>query len=733
MKLLLWVFLSLQIICQVQELPPDYSPLSTDDLKAVEQGETVQFQSDVSRVMSIIINSIYKSKEVFLRELLSNAADALDKIRFLSLTNKKELESQLDLKIQILPNKEQKTLTIRDTGIGMDQKTLKSVLGTVAKSGTAEFMKAVQNETDLIGQFGVGFYSAFLVADKVTVVSKHNEDVQWIWESTSENDFRMLRDPRGNTLGRGTEIILHLKPDALEYLDDTRLRQLVQTYSEFINFPIYVWSTKEIEEQVEDSNEIEDDVEDVTEPKTTTIKRIVTEWELVNENKPIWTRPLSQVTVEEYQGFYKSLFKDNSDPLAYSHFKAEGDVDFKSIVYIPKNPPKNFMEPGQKVEKNIKVFVKKVFVTELSDFMPKWLSFVKVLIDSPDLPLSVSRETLQKHPSLKRIRKKVVGKTLDLLVELAQNPDKSVYSSFYKQYRSAIKYGVFDARGPSQKKLVKLLRYESTVSPDTSFQEYVDRMKDKQPQIYYVTASNIQEAKNSPLVETLVARGYEVLFFVDPVDEYLTGQALNEFEGFPLQNAGKDGLKFGDEEENEKKAEALEAEFKPLTEWLQKQLESDVQQVRLSKHLTSSFGAVIPGPMGLSAAQERLLGIQAQSKGEMDPMGMFYKSQKRVFELNPNHPLIKSLLTNVKNEKTDALKHVPKALFEASALHSGWEPRSPSEFVNAVEKLLRVQVGVDEEAKAETKVEKAKDKTEKKERVEEDLVIELDLDEHDEL
>nr|KAJ3420696.1 hypothetical protein HK105_005361 [Polyrhizophydium stewartii] len=599
----------------------------------------------------------------------------------------------------------------------MTKANLRDNLGTIAKaraacSGTADFMKKLERNStssDLIGQFGVGFYSVFLVAESVTVISKHNSDAQYIWESSSEN---------GNTLGRGTQIIIHLKPDSLEFTDDERLRKLVRKHSQFINFPIYLWSIRTIEEEVEEpveepkpESDSDETVEDVTdadtttaEPKTKTVERRIADWELLNQHKPIWTRPPSSVTEEEYGEFYKSFFRDTLPALAHSHFKAEGDTEFRAIIFVPPNPPYKFLQPDEPQGKNVRLFVRRVFITdELSNFLPRWLSFIRVVVDSDDLPLNVSRETLQKNSLLKLIRKKLIGKTLDMLSKLAENDE--LYRKFYKSYRMAIKFGLVETKS-AHKKLVRLLRYESTTHDFTSLEDYVGRMKKNQPQIYYISAPDAETARNSPVVETLVARGYEVLFLVDPADEHLVQGDLKTFMGKPMQHVGRTGLKFGDEDEKTAARETeLATKFRPLTDWLREKLSTWVDKVRVSMQLTTSPAAVLSGEHGLSPSQERLYSAQLGDRD--DPMFNYYMGLKRVFEINPAHPIIEGLLAKINDGREQEIESIPYLLFESTAIASGWEPRDRKKFMFSVESALRLIVGVDLDKKPDIKVEPA--------------------------
>ncbi|KAK6098261.1 hypothetical protein MT418_002308 [Batrachochytrium dendrobatidis] len=707
----------------LSDIPPEFTVPSTEEVAqfAVKGGEQFKFETEVNRMMSIIIKSLYKNKEVFLRELISNASDALNKIRFLSLTNQKEMQHNSDLKISIVADKKRKTLTITDTGIGMTKANLRENLGTIAKSGTSEFLLNIQkNGTNngQIGQFGVGFYSVFLVADAVTVISKNNADDQYIWESTSEHDFKIVQDPRGNTLGRGTQIIIHLQSDAYEFLEDEKIKKLIRKHSQFIDFPIYMWTIRTIDKQVvENEAKLSNSQENTDEHEildssnkengnTKTVSHRIADWELLNIHKPIWTRPASLVAEKEYGEFYKSFFRDTLPPLAYSHFKVEGDTDFKSIVFIPKNPPYKFLQPDEPQGKNIRLFVHRVFITdELSEFLPRWLSFVKAVVDSDDLPLSVSRETLSKHAVLKVIQKKVIAKAIELMIQLSKDPEE--YKQFYKSYRLAIKFGLVESKG-YYNKLVKLLRYESTTHELTSLQDYVLRMKKDQPQIYFITAGDVQTAKHSPFVEKLTARGYEVLYMIDPADEYLVQGDLKKFAGKPMQHIAKSGLLFGDENEFTTQREKLQLQkYQPLLDWLKLKLDSMVETVRISMQLTTSPSAVLANVHGLSPSEERLYAAQLGDRD--DPFYQFSITQKRILEINPNHPIIEGMLKKLNDGEEEAMSDVPYLLFEATAIGSGWEPRDTRKFMTSVEGTLRRFIGVDTAAESKVQIEPAQE------------------------
>uniref|UniRef100_A0A6Q2WPM3 Histidine kinase/HSP90-like ATPase domain-containing protein n=1 Tax=Esox lucius TaxID=8010 RepID=A0A6Q2WPM3_ESOLU len=575
-------------VVQREEESIQLDGLNAAQIKEIrEKSEKHVFQAEVNRMMKLIINSLYKNKEIFLRELISNASDALDKIRLMSLTHEDALAANEELTIKIKSDKEKNMLHITDTGIGMTKEDLVKNLGTIAKSGTSEFLNKMteiesegQSTSELIGQFGVGFYSAFLVADKVIVSSKHNNGTQHIWESDS-NEFSVIEDPRGDTLGRGTTITLVMKEEASDYLELETIKNLVKKYSQFINFPIYVWASKtetveepideetEAEEKdaTEDEVEVEEEEEDKDKPKTKKVEKTVWDWELMNDIKPIWTRPAKEVEEDEYKAFYKTFSKDTDEPLSYIHFTAEGEVTFKSILFVPAAAPRGmFDEYGTKKNDYIKLFVRRVFITDdFNDMMPKYLNFVKGVVDSDDLPLNVSRETLQQHKLLKVIRKKLVRKTLDMIKKIAE---EQYNEKFWKEFGTNIKLGVIEDHS-NRTRLAKLLRFQTSNSDTVlaSLEQYVERMKEKQDKIYFMAGTSRKEAESSPFVESLLKKGYEVIYLTEPVDEYCV-QALPEFDGKRFQNVAKEGVKFDESDKAKESREALEKEYEPLTTWM---------------------------------------------------------------------------------------------------------------------------------------------------------------------
>lgn len=708
-----------------------------------EKAEKFTFQAEVNRMMKLIINSLYRNKEIFLRELISNASDALDKIRVLSLTDKAALSATEELSVRIKSDKENNVLHITDTGIGMTKAELIANLGTIAKSGTSDFLQKVAETqsaaelTDMIGQFGVGFYSSFLVADRVVVTSKHNDDVQHIWESDA-NSFNIVEDPRGNTLLRGTTVSLYLKEEARDFLEEDTLRNLIKKYSQFINFPIYLWTTKTetVEEPIEEEPEAPADeeedakIEEEKEPKTKKVEKTVSDWELINASKPIWTRKPSEISDDEYNEFYKSITKDSSDPLAKTHFIAEGEVTFKSLLFIPSvQPSESFNRYGTKVD-HIKLYVRRVFITDdFQDMMPNYLSFIKGVVDSDDLPLNVSRETLQQHKLLKVIKKKLIRKTLDMIKKIP----KEEYEKFWKEYSTNVKLGVIE--DPSNRtRLAKLVRFLSSNDPKnyTSLSEYVERMKEKQEHIYYMAGASLEEVERSPFVERLLKKGYEVLYLTEPVDEYAIS-ALPEFEGKKFQNVAKDGLRLDEGEKAKELQESLNKEYEPLTKWLEEDVLKDkITKATVSQRLHSSPCALIASQFGWTGNMERLARSNAHSKIQ-DTTREYYLSQKKTLEINPRHPLMKELLKRVQSDKSDeTAKSMANIMYETATLRSGFMLQDTASFAQRVEILLRKSLGVSEDAQVEEEPELVEEDEEEEEQKTDDEPDEEQSD-HDEL
>ena len=679
--------------------------------------ETFTFQAEINQLLSLIINTFYSNKDVFLRELISNASDAIDKVRYLSLTDASILDVEDKLEIRVNFDKDAKTLTIEDTGVGMTKDDLVNNLGTIARSGTKAFMEQLQEKKDItmIGQFGVGFYAAYLVADTVQVSTKHASDDEYVWESKAGGTFTITKTETPS-LTRGTRIVLHLKDDQTEFLSESKIKELVKKHNEFISYPIMLQVDREIEidvektvektdvkaedveveekdGEIEEVDEKEEEKEEKESPVVIKEKKIVKEWETLNNQKPIWLKAHDEVTKEEYTSFYKTLTGDWDDYIAVKHFAAEGNYDFKSLLYVPKRPPAEMFDDNKK-QNNIKLYVNRVFITDDStEIIPGYLSFIKGVVDSNDLPLNISREMLQRNKIITVIKKALVKKCIECFNDLAVSDDKAAWDAFYNGYSKHIKLGVHEDE-KNREKLANLLRYPTSknTEPMTSLKDYIGRMKEGQQNIYYITGESVDVVRASPFLERLKKRGYDVLIMAEPMDEYVM-QQLREFDGKKFVCVSKEGELFEETDEEKEKKVKDQEKYMGLCGQIKTILGESVLSVKVSDRITESPCVLLTDQFGWTANMERIMKAQALRESTHNHFMM----NRRVMEINPDHKIMQSLLAQFETDPDSVNKDMVMLLHEAAMLSSGFSLNDPSTFVNRIHRMISMGLSLDDE------------------------------------
>jgi len=631
--------------------------------------ETLGFETEVKHLLHLMIHSLYSNKEVFLRELISNASDAADKLRFEALSNGSLYENDSDLKIRLAFDKQARTISVIDNGIGMSRAEVQEHIGTIAKSGTKQFFESLTGnqakDSELIGQFGVGFYSAFIVAEKVTLITRKAGSTEGVrWESAGEGDYTLETVEKAT---RGTEIVLHLKADEDEFLDEWRIRSIVKKFSDHISLPIVM---DKVVPAVKDDEGNETEAERVEE-------------ETINSASALWAKSKEEISDESYNEFYKHVSHDYQDPLTHVHSKVEGTNEYTLLLYVPARAPFDLWDRDAK--HGVKLYVRKVFITDDAEqLMPRYLRFIRGVIDADALPLNVSREILQQSKQISAIKAGAVKKVLGLLESMAKDEDGSKYTTFWSIFGTVLKEGVIEDH-KNKERVAKLLRFATTHSDaqaqNVSLEDYVSRMKEGQEKIYYVTADSFSAAKNSPHLEIFRKKGIEVLLMSDRVDEWLLSN-LTEFDGKHLQSVAKGELDLDklDSEEEKKELEEKSKDFESVLKQVKEVLGDKVSDVRLSHRLTDSPACLVTEAHDMSLNMARIMKEAGQN------LGMFGGNAKPIFEINPTHPLV----TKIKDEQDDArFADITSILFDQAILSEGGQLDDPAAFVHKLNGLLQ--------------------------------------------
>ncbi|KNH01393.1 lipophosphoglycan biosynthetic protein [Perkinsela sp. CCAP 1560/4] len=678
------------------------------------------YQAEVSKMLEILIHSLYTNRSIFLREIISNASDALDKIKYMYLTNPKSPKNKdgeeptFDIHLKV--DHEKRTLTLRDGGVGMTKDELSAHLGSLGASGTKKFVeklddtesKTQDDVNTLIGQFGVGFYSVFLVADTIKVISKSdNSDEQWIWESNGDGKFQLYEDPNGNTLGRGTELVIYLRKDADEYMEEFKLKEIIHRYSQFVHFPIYLWNVKQKEkpkakdENEEDSEDIVIDEENEDEKQEEVVSEEKNEpeveqwvWEHVNEHEPIWIRDPAEVKEDDYVSFYKSMSHEYEDPMHHYHFASKGDdVGFKSILYVPGRAPHDgYNSKKGASHDNIRLYVRRIFITdEFKDLLPRYLSFVRGVVDSDDLPLNVSREILQESKIIKLIQKKLVRKCIDMFVEMAEDEsgikqkrklrkkkredggEEFSYSKFWREFGKSIRLGIIEDSSNRQR-LARLVRYPSSTTEfkatesSTSLNEYISRMKPRQRDIFYVVGESTSKLSKLAVVEDARNHGIEVLLMDDAIDEYVVA-SLTQYGGKNLVNLSKEGVQLEELTDYEKEIEVLrEKKYATFIQWFSKIIEKathrKINKIVLGKRKTEQPLVLSSPSDGMTPNLARIL--KGQTFGDTR---MYVKDAEKIVEVNYLHPAVEEIFNRFQEDENDEVSMNAALLLYETACH----------------------------------------------------------------